>query len=128
MSKTRTLDRQFTISSSLSSIIWARKHKEAERGEGNKIEANTKNLKIKPNINNVKLNIVNPHMKNVKRFKDLHLDPYVLPLLKHRLLSPTSRARKILGKTPKLDKCKKVELDSSMEKSLEKIEKEPYDR
>ena len=108
--------------------MWAKKRRDAERGGDGKVESNTKNLKIKPNVDVIKLNIVNPHMKNVKRFKELHLDPYVLPLLKNRVLSPTSRARKVLGKTPKLDKDKKVDLDSSMEKSLEKIEKEPSDR
>lgn len=50
-----------------------------------------------------------------------NFDPYILPLMKSRVLSPTSRARKVIGKTPKLAKELKLEFDSSMEKHLEKI-------
>ena len=60
--------------------------------------------------------------KLAKKFRKLHLEAYALPLLKNRVLSPASRARKILKKTPKLDKMQKITLDSSMEKSLEKVD------
>ena len=57
------------------------------------------------------------------KLNQLNFDPYMTSLKKSRMLSPASRARKVLGKTPKLDKKLKISLDSSIEKSLDKINK-----
>jgi hypothetical protein len=59
---------------------------------------------------------------NFFKYQNLKLEPYVLPLLKNRVLSPTTRARRILGKKPKLDKMTKIDVDSSLEKSLRRVD------
>lgn len=82
--------------------------------------------KIKLNKINIIPKNTNLPALNTQRFKDLKLDPYVLPLLKNRVLSPTSRARKVLGHTPRRKNKNAPALESSIEKSLEKIEKDNF--
>jgi hypothetical protein len=100
----------------------------------NKMKANKSNeRKNSPNSSKKSSNVMkNSSMKqsgNTKtprnkylKYQNLKLDPYVLPLLKNKVLSPITRARRILGKTPKLDKMTKIDVDSSLEKSLKRID------
>lgn len=77
---------------------------------------------------NKKIDHTKTPRKKIFKFEKFNPDPYALPLIKNRVLSPTTRARRILGRTPKLDKIKKIDVDSSLEKSLEKIENDLDDQ
>lgn len=112
----KSIKKQFTLSSSISSINWASKKKENKRKQHIKTENQGK-------VSH-KNQEVEKHEIKTARFKNLNLDPYTLPLLKNRVLSPTTRAKRVLGYTPKKRKRQKYELDSSIERSLEKIDNE----
>ena len=116
--KGKDLKKQMTISSSISSILYKNKKLE-QRKRMSKIKEEAQKKKSISNSKNSKFSVSKSPIrlieqggkvkkegvnKNTMKITKYNLDPYILPLMKTRILSPVSRARKVLGKTPKLDK------------------------
>ena len=123
--KSKTLERQFTISSSISSInIASRNTKQPSKTNRISKQANngkhgkTPMLDTRQNMHKFKSS---PYLKCIERFKELALSPGALPHIQSRVLSPISRAERVLKKNIIRNHKPEIELDSSIEASLEKI-------
>jgi hypothetical protein len=127
-SKSKTIERQFTISSSISSINMASRQSKQKKSSVSKPvkKVDIAKTPLYDTRQGLKKFQSSPYLKYIERFEKLALSPGALPHIRNRILSPISRAERVLKKTHKRNMKSDIKLDSSIEASLEKMGDDNY--